>query len=228
MSKLIKFIPSPDKDEDLRYIEEPKPAIEFIPKWWKDQKLTISGDSNIFNNLSFKACVPFLDSLTSGYMIYTGQDIGVTIDNGIPGFSWRLSPDPIIYRASYQNLPVPPGHFEHHFVWAFPFGIQLPKGYSMLITHPLNRFDLPFTSVSGIVDEGVPWGGRFTFWLKETENTIIPKGTPIAQIIPFKTESWKSTRDDSLVQYSKDERHKRDSVLSGYYKKVFYRKKRFE
>jgi len=53
---------------------EPVPAKELIPKWYKDlsrysvgDKINISEDGAA--NMSVKACMPFLDTLTSGYII---------------------------------------------------------------------------------------------------------------------------------------------------------------
>jgi hypothetical protein len=226
MTKLIKFIPSTDNDADLRYVETPLSADKFIPEWWKKQPLDIGGKT--FDRSSFKACVPFLDSLISGYMIYTNQDINVSLHLGKPLLEWQVTPDPLVFRASGITPPRPIGHHDYHFAWKIPFGYILPKGYSVLITHPLNRFDLPFTTVSGIVDNGVPWNGQFTFWIKENFEGIIPKGTPIAQMIPFKTENWKSERSDNLIQYAKDESHKKLTFAKGYYKKYIHGKKKFE
>ena len=227
MTKLIKFIPYTSDDQYLPSIEVPKPSVNFIPEWWKKQDL--KAGTEMFNDLSFKACVPFLDSLISGYMIYTHQDIVVSQDNkGNPVLSWPIGPDPAVIRSVYQNLPVPAGHSDSHFAWKITFGFELPKKYSILITHPLNRFDLPFTTVSGIVDEGVPWGGTFTFWIKENFEGVIPKGTPIAQMIPFKGENWKSEKADYLIEYAKIKAHDRMTIISGYYKKFIHRKKKFE
>jgi len=228
MSKTIKFIPFTPNDDDLKYVEIPKPAKNFIPDWWKDQEFLIKDSDNVFGDLSFKACVPFLDSLTNGYMVYTSQDILVKIENKNPSMFWKTTPRPVLVRNQKENLPVPIGHYETHFAWDLPYGYQLPKGYSILITHPLNRFDLPFTTVSGIIDDSVPWGGRFTFWLKKDFEGVIPKGTPIAQIIPIKRDSWKSERADNLIEYAKIKYHKKSSVFSGYYKKIIHKKKSFE
>lgn len=226
MTKLIKFIPYTSDDQYLPFVEVPKPSAKFIPEWWKKQDL--HAGTEMFNNLSFKACVPFLDSLTCGYMIYTHQDIVVSRYDGKPVLSWPMGPDPANLRTNYQNLPIPAGHSDSHFAWKITFGFQLPKGYSILITHPLNRFDLPFTTVSGIVDEGVPWGGTFTFWIRDNFEGIIPKGTPIAQMIPFKRENWKSEKSDHLIEYAKMKAHERSTIISGYYKKFIHRKKKFE
>jgi len=229
MLKLIKFIPFSQNDNDLKFIEVPKPAKNFIPDWWKNQDFLLTNNSqNPFDNLSFKACVPFLDSLTNGYMIYTSQDIVVKIQNEKPFMFWQTSPIPAIDRGLSGNLPVPTGHNKTHFAWQLHFGFELPKGYSLLITHPLNRFDLPFTTVSGIVDDSVQWPGAFTFWLKENFEGVIPKGTPMAQIIPFKRDSWKSEKADHLTEYAKIKAHEKSTIVSGYYKKFIHKKKKFE
>jgi hypothetical protein len=228
MTKLIKFIPFTSNDDDLKYVEIPKPAKNFIPDWWKEEDLSLNNQNEVFDNLSFKACVPFLDSLTNGYMAYTSQDIVVKIENKSPFMFWPTSPTPIVVRDKKENLPVPIGHHETHFAWNLHYGFEIPKGYSILVTHPLNRFDLPFTSVSGIVDDSVPWAGKFTFWLKKDFEGVIPKGTPIAQIIPFKRDSWKSERADHLTEYAKIKAHEKSTTLSGYYKKFIHKKKSFK
>jgi hypothetical protein len=227
MSKTIKFIPSSKNDADLAFIEIPKPAKNFIPDWWKTQDYFLNTEDN-FDNLSFKACMPFLDTFVSGYMMYTSQDLLVKIENEKPFIYWKVNPDAAVERNSLDNIPVPTGHNKTHFAWKMHFGFELPKGYSLLITHPLNRFDLPFTTVSGIVDESVPWGGKFSFWLKDGFQGIIPKGTPIAQIIPFKRDSWKSEKADYLIENAKNKEHERGTIFYGYYKKFIHKKKKFE
>jgi hypothetical protein len=226
ISKLIKFIPFPENDQDLKVIEIPKPSKNFIPDWWTKQDYFTNDIP--FENLSVKACIPFLDSFLTGYMMYTSQDIAVKIENEQPFMSWQVNPNQAVTRSFSHNIPVPTGHNKTHFAWLMHFGVELPKGYSLLITHPLNRFDLPFTVVSGIVDDSVPWSGKFSFWLKDGFEGIIPKGTPIAQIIPFKRDSWKSERAEYLTENAKTKAHEAKTIAYGYYKKFIHKKKNFE
>ena len=231
MSKLIKFIPNvkPGLEKYLKYVETPKPSKNFIPEWWKSQNLLTNNEEvNTIPQFSFKACIPFLDSLMMGYMIYTQQDIVVSSKNNTPFLQWKVDPSPVIFREDNQNLPIPAGHSPNHFAWVFTCGIQMPSGYSLLITHPLNRFDLPFTTLSGIIDQGNPYGGQFTFWIREGFTGLIPKGTPIAQIIPFKRENWKSERADYLIDLAQKQSYENNTVLGGYYKKFLHKKKKFE
>lgn len=231
MSKLIKFIPNvkPGLEEYLKYVDIPKPSSKFIPEWWKDQELlTNSKEINAIPQFSFKACVPFLDSLMMGYMIHTQQDINVSYVDNAPFLQWKTEPSPLVFREDAQNLPIPAGHSTSHFAWVFTCGIEMPPGYSLLITHPLNRFDLPFTTLSGIIDQGNPWGGQFTFWMKDGFTGVIPKGTPIAQIIPFKRENWKSEKADYLIELAKKRSYESNTIFGGYYKKFLHKKKKFE
>jgi hypothetical protein len=62
----------------------------------------------------------------------------------------------------------------------------------VLLTHPLNREDLPFHVTSGIIDSDVFFNaGNIPFFIKEDFEGVIPKGTPIAQLIPIKRYDWK-------------------------------------
>jgi antitoxin (DNA-binding transcriptional repressor) of toxin-antitoxin stability system len=87
----------------------------------------------------------------------------------------------------------PEGYYKEHFAWFPEWSVETPPGYSALYTHPLNRFELPFLTVSGIIDnDKVILPGSMPFFVKEGFVGIIEAGTPIAQIIPFKREDWES------------------------------------
>jgi hypothetical protein len=71
--------------------------------------------------------------------------------------------------------------------------IKTPPGYSCLVTHPFGYNNLPFHSFSGIVDSDRFHADINTpFTLKKNFSGVIPKGTPMMQIIPFKRENWES------------------------------------
>jgi hypothetical protein len=67
----------------------------------------------------------------------------------------------------------------------------------VLITSPLNRLDLPFRSLTAVIDADVFYhilpdpmqgGGNYPFYLNRGFEGIIPIGTPMCQYIPFKRE----------------------------------------
>jgi hypothetical protein len=94
----------------------------------------------------------------------------------------------------------------------------------------MNRYDLPFYVQSGIVESDI-WGLPvfIAFFLKRNFQGVIPKGTPIMQIIPFKRDSWELEVVDTEEELDKHElmAENRRSMLYGYYKKTAWRKKIF-
>jgi hypothetical protein len=94
----------------------------------------------------------------------------------------------------------------------------------------MNRHDLPFITMSGIVESDI-WGlPVFTaFFLKRGFQGIIKKGTPLFQMIPFKRDNWEMELDLSQEKFDEHEfkAENRRSMLYGYYKKTAWRKKLF-
>ena len=61
--------------------------------------------------------------------------------------------------------------------------------------HPSQRHDLPFFTLTAIVDtDKFPNKLHLPFFIKEGFEGIIEAGTPIAQIIPIKRDVWKSEK----------------------------------
>jgi hypothetical protein len=199
------------------------PIKQIVPQWFKDSPMYTEGKSLRFlptTNKTMKACVPFLDSLTTGYYIPLQSDILVEYVNNQISLTWG-SGNPVGIResSSASTLPIPIGCDNTHFIWSLPSVIQLPKNYSAIFTHPLNRFDLPFVTLSGIVDGDFIMGaGSYPFFMKKNFEGIIPRGTPIAQFIPFKTENWVSEEDISLIEKGLTESNRARSKIIGWYK----------
>jgi hypothetical protein len=104
-------------------------------------------------------------------------------------------PAPVNNRPPGQTgrMPAPAGYSLEHTIFQTQAAVKLPDGYSAIFTHPLNRFDLPFITLSGVVDGPfVVHNGNIPFHIKDGFEGVIPKGTPIMQIIPFKRENWES------------------------------------
>ena len=231
MKNKIIFIPQSNLKE-FQYSNKPKPAKNFLPIWWKKNDFfekNDSGEKLIPPKPTFKGCMPFLDSLTTGYMGYTTQELYVSNNDNNITINWPNSPEPLILRKTKTDgLPVPPGCNEMHFAWYFNYGLLLPKGYSALFTHPLNRYDLPFISSSGIIDEECLWPGKFSFWLKNDFEGTIPRETPIIQIIPFKRENWISEVRPDLIDCAEKKFYERNNYFYGFYKKFIKQEKFFE
>jgi len=243
--KNISFAASSSDVEKV--IPYPKPAKQYIPEWYKRFQPFYDNDGNYTNKIKFgnsseplitaKSCIPFLDTYLSGYIQETWCDINIE-NNGsdiMYNFSYGDSDSlEIIGTRDIKHIPkemIPHGYFDKGlFHWGRYWNPILPKGYSALITHPFNREDLPFRTVSGIIDSDDYFiSGRVGFFMRNDFSGIIPKGTPMYQIIPFKRESWKTdivkfvdTKDDMDMQF-----YKVRSVFSGGYKKLFWKRKDF-
>ena len=78
---------------------------------------------------------------------------------------------------------------DDHFIIKFNnyWTIELPPGYSLLITHPINRHDLPFMTLTGLVDADRYVDNFIHFparWRDPAFNGTLPAGTPVAQCLP--------------------------------------------
>jgi len=218
----------------------PAPQKIQIPEWYKNlpkYQETKFSDSKTFivengeTNLSVKSCIPFLDSFTSGYAFYTWADIQIRQIDGHPRITWANNIQELNQLANRDDpkIPSPEGHDGFLFSWISHWGIKTPKNYSCLMTHPFNRTDLPFYTTTGIMDTD-KWGiwGNQPFALKTGFEGIIPAGTPIIHIFPFKRENWKSEINESLTDWATHEDIKRSSKFRGYYKNGFWQKKQYE
>jgi hypothetical protein len=203
-------------------------AKNLIPDWYKK----IPQFDIPKGKRTAKLCVPFLDSFLTGYMITLPYDIYITIEDGAPYLHW---PNNIPNTPSVRENPadlklVPAGHYPLEFIWRSNVAWTIPKGYSALFTHPLNRHDLPFTTLSAVIDGGlvVSPTNNIPFYVKSGFEGLIPQGTPIAQIIPFRQEKWKSKNKNGLVNLGQLHNDLALLVFKGWYKKTFWVKKEYD
>lgn len=228
--KSIHFIPSSAGDYNIPI---PEKASKFIADWYRNGELDYTQDGQKISGM--KRCIPFLDIMLSGYMLVTFNDIEITKNqNKEVEINWLNKENvvsPIIQERtglSGHTIPRPPGHLSNHLVWSPQWGWKTPKGYSTIITHPYNRFDLPFTTMSAIVDSDKYYGpGNVPFFLKEDFEGVIPAGTPFAQIIPFKRKNWISVYDPALSEKTNMLASKARE-MTGYYKKHLWVKKEYK
>lgn len=236
--------PYNDKEDQKELV--PQPTKHNMPKWWKDATLwwldaeekpiiaSYNKDDEEEKSLGFKACPALLDIFSTGYVLKTPTDIMfvqyenkpfVLIDDEFKDFCAE--------RSDMPQFPIPHGYSKKHFHWWPNWGIELPDGYSALVTQPLNRYDLPFLTVNGIIDsDRYTMPGLTPFFIREGFSGLIPKGTPFAQIIPIKRENWES----EMIYYNLDQMHDRHNKVvdmyrvkfGGIYKRKTWIKKEYE
>lgn len=212
----------------------PKPSIEFIPDWYKKIHPYINKKNILVRNgtvnTTIKACTPFLEAMTAGYMLTLSHDIAVSFENGVQLINWKGNSTVVTDHSpeQFNGLQIPEGYTSHVFKWHNNFIINMPKGFSMFCTHPSNRFDLPFITMSGLVEmDRYNLSTQFPFFLKEKFEGVIEKGTPVAQLIPIKRENWIS-ESKYLDREERDNRYEEfGKTLLRSYKKNFWVKKEY-
>jgi hypothetical protein len=239
------------KELDVRVYKTPEPSYLHVPKWFKDMPRYQRGDTTLHlqpSNLTAKHCVPLMDGFTSGYTLTTAYDLEVTgVDKVLPP---EMLNDPnisinapaSIIKHSYPGMPIinhrelelakdiptPEGHYPGVWTWSTPMQIITPPGYSVWFMHPANRYDLPFITSSGVIDcdNNGGYGGFIPFFLRKGFEGIIPKGTPIIQIFPFKRENWEKYDSPELENLMGP--LKQTAVGSGFYRNNAWTKKTYK
>jgi hypothetical protein len=214
-----------------------QPSKNFIPDWFKQGTRFGKGlDAKNINVLpmpaGFKLCAAFTDGMMSGYIMPLPVDIAIKQTEAGPSITWSSETiSPVGFRPTDNNetLPTPMGCSPLHFVWLTQHAFKIPKGYSALLSHPYNRFDLPFYTLTGVVDgEFNVFGGNIPVFFSNTFEGIIPAGTPMMQILLFKTENWISEIDNSIYEQSQISKRKSVNSSWGWYKNNIWRKKTYE
>lgn len=200
---------------DERVYLLPVPAETTTPQWFLDMPATVDNEPVSINpsNYTIKTDPRFSDVFSLGYTVVTPYDVEIvptkdTLPEEMknnPTIGFKDTPAivfaypglPILTSSNYLRQahlePMTNCYSDVPYEWSFWFSLQTPPGYSVLITNPLNSQNLPWHTVSLVLDSdkrethvtSVPF-----YLSKPAEYKIIPKGTPIAQIIPFKRDSW--------------------------------------
>lgn len=204
----------------------PIPTKLNIPEWFKKLEHSVL-------NKTIKGCMPFLDTITSGYLLKMPQDLyirhnvenenkqkdsfqtfglnevgflldakSINLNSGVSSHSIKqVEGSPFIDKN--KNLPF--------YKISNPWTIKTPKGYSCLFVPPLNNSDDRFSIIPGIVDTDVhPIEINFPIIINGDKypilETLIKKGTPYVQIIPFKRDNWKmvvKSKEQKIIQTNK-------------------------
>ena len=130
---------------------------------------------------TWKACPAVLDVLGTGYTYKTPCDIEFAEDAAGNIHAKVLDEQHKIFLQDREPMPQffhPSGYHRKHFAWWADWAVELPAGYSALYTHPLNRFELPFLTTSGVVDnDKVHLPGTMPFFVLKGVRGILPAGT---------------------------------------------------
>jgi hypothetical protein len=109
----------------------------------------------------------------------------------------------------------------------------VPEGYSVLYSQPYDRYDLPFLTTSGIIDnDKVTLPGTMPFFLVKGWVGVLPAGTPYAQMMPFKREDWNSEyiKESGISIINKNSKNSQKYRVpnGGVYLKDVWEKRKYE
>jgi hypothetical protein len=209
----------------------PKPGVKEVPEWYRETPEYLGGQGKKFIDgnktpHTVKKCVPVFDAITAGYILYTQVDVQVTQQDGLPFYIW--SDQNVIDFHPIEQAPLHPARNEAPYPkWNNPYAISTPPGYSTLFVQPFHRESV-FTILPGVVDtDAYKAPVNFPFVLNDVKwEGVIPAGTPMAQVIPFKRESWEhkiGNNEERLAQSLTSAKLK--TKLFNSYKKQFWFKK---
>jgi hypothetical protein len=208
--KTISFIAC---KEYIEFTEiKPEPSKLNIPKWYKDL------DHHV-EIRTIKGCMPFLDTLTTGYILKLPVDYYIyhnVIKDNERVMVGRSDVGPDITNNITKNINVNPNYPQYHKIDQLgkecpfikknkdlpfhkilnPWIIKTPPGYSCLFIPPMNNSDDRFSIIPGIVDTDKYFKEiNFPIIINGDKypvlETILKLGTPYVQVIPFKRDQWK-------------------------------------
>lgn len=172
-------------------LPEPVLAASALPEWLRAMPATAESAAAGATVRTLKHCPPLIDAMGAGVLAPLAAD--VTVAGGVLRWASEIapldgvSPSPIGAHTPEQAVgsPLDPGDgFIVKFMnfWA----IEAPPGWSVLVTHPVNRLDLPFRTLTGLVDCDRFALGLVHFpalWTDPRFEGVLPRGTPVAQLV---------------------------------------------
>ncbi|SMX44973.1 hypothetical protein [Actibacterium lipolyticum] len=175
-------------------LPKPVPAAHALPDWLRQMPSEVASDTLGGATIrTVKHCPPFIDALSLGLMIPLATDLSV--QNGELSWDWNppIIPDAPITRAPIgahvpEQATGMPLQLNAQLIVKFTnfWTLEAPAGWSLLFTHPMNRPDLPFQTLSGVVDCDAFKNGYVHFpavWNDAGFSGSLPAGTPVAQVI---------------------------------------------
>ena len=140
--------------EDAGVIAPPVPAKGHLPGWFKKlpavEKSVLGANGN---GQTIKRCMPFLDAMTTGWILPLAATVRIDVTNDGRDVAWGTEFDrPMVsehqpYQIKGHPLePRPP--IKIHNYWT----IKMPPGWSCLFVPPLNRPHPALEIIAGVVD----------------------------------------------------------------------------
>lgn len=175
----------------------PVPANDLMPQWFTEMpRSTVSPTLGGAEVATLRQCPPLGRAFGAGVLMLNAVDL--TLQDGALSWDWDppLLPDTGLSRAPVglhvpeqaEGAPFATDHLILRFTnfWR----LETEPGWSLLVLHPVGHPDLPFRTQTGVVDHALLQKDyvHFPAHLSPDTDVTIPKGTPIAQLVPVRAE----------------------------------------
>lgn len=175
------------------HLPRPVAARGSLPDWLRAMPAKAHSDIHGREIRTVKQCPPFVDAMAYGVMILLPCDVAV--NSGALSWDWNV-PEPATsghQRRAPLSFHVPAQLADAPFATAGQaaikfnsfWTIELEPGWSLFASHPVNRDELPFRTLSGLVDADRFHDGGINFpaiWTQPEFSGVLKKGTLVAQV----------------------------------------------
>ena len=180
-------------------LPRPVPAQAGLPDWLRQMAPRVPSALHQRSIRSVKQCPPFVDAMAHGFLILLPCE--VRVQDGVFSWDWPLPAlalqhqprAPLSFHVAEQVAGSPLAQGSHAVLKFNSFWtIELDPGWSLMVVHPVNRDDLPFRLITGLVDAdhfnevGINFPAR---WTEPGFSGVLPRGTPVAQCYPVPREA---------------------------------------
>jgi hypothetical protein len=176
------------RPEHIDQIPHPYPASEQLPEWLKEMPTDWDKGGTI------KRCPPFLAAMTAGYIIPAPSDSTLYMSEKGELTASGKDFNYLGLHFPEQTAGTPLGK-ARIVKFINPWVIVTPGEYVCFITAPLNRFQIPFTALSGIVETGEFYREinlPMACALQPGQRYRLLRGMPMIQVIPMRREEFAS------------------------------------
>jgi len=181
-------------------LPRPIPAVLGLPDWFKTMPQKAFSTVLQTEQMTVKKCPPFIDAMTFGFLIPLIADLRARTaccpGTGIfrRARSRNYSRSPIDFHDNNQVTGTP-FYEEDRFLIKIRQFLDLRDAGGLLAAHhpPVQPPRLPFVTLTGLVDADSYCDNFINFpahWRDTAFNGVLPKGTPVAQCVPVKRDSW--------------------------------------
>ena len=172
-------------------LPRPVPAVKTLPEWFKKCP-------NSYDDVrTAKRCVPMLDAMSHGFTLPLWADLRIKVTEDKHGKRCQMDMTPGFASMDTHQWAQVGDHCttskyefgKNLFRLMSPWVVKAAPGYSVYFKNPSNDWSNDIEIFEGIIDADTYAGYANLVFVWKSDKCgewLIPAGTPIAQLVPFK------------------------------------------